>query len=110
MKKIALPVSNNNLCKSFDQCEEFIFYTIDNEQVIQKEIVAVDLQSGILPYWLSRQQVTDVIALHIDPGVISKLNEQKINVFVGVKLQNLDLLINEFLLGSIETCDIIKTE
>ena len=63
MKKIAIPVMDNKLSRHFGHCEKFYFYEIANAEVI-KEIKKVPppYEPGLLPKWLSRHLVTDVIA------------------------------------------------
>jgi len=101
MKKVALPVINNQLSQYFEQCSGFIIFTIKDKS-LKKDLLSPHIQPGILPHWLAEQGVTDIITKGIENNSASKLNKFKINVFAGVDLSGPEQLIKEFLNGSLE--------
>jgi predicted Fe-Mo cluster-binding NifX family protein len=104
MKIIALPVKGNQLSPHFGLCSHFIFYFEQNGKIIKEELVPAPIhQPGQISKWLIEKGVTDVIAASIDLKPIEILNKHKINVFVGVKLKGLKILLNEYLDGTLET-------
>lgn len=103
MKKIALPLSNNQVSQNFELCSAFFIITVDDENNIKKELVNAHLQPGILPYWLAEKGVTDIITKGIQVQTASQFNTFKINVFAGVEPSDPEQLVEEFLDGSLET-------
>ena len=103
MKKVALPIRSNQLSPDFDQSSAFIVFTVENENSIKRDLLYTHLQPGLFPYWLAKKGVTDIIARGIDINAVSKFNQFKVNVFVGVKSLDPELLMDEFLNGTLET-------
>lgn len=103
MIKIGIPIVKNKVGSSFEQCSEFLLFTIENRKKVKKEILNSHLQAGMNPYWLAESGVTDIIVKRISEGTINKFNTFKINVFTGVETTNPDQLVKEFLNGSMET-------
>lgn len=102
-KKIAMPTKNNKLFAQFNQCSQFVIFTIDDNNNKRQDLFHTDLQPGLIPYWLAKKGVTDVIVNCIDTNAINKLNQFKIDVFVGVNSFDPELLVEEFLDGTLET-------
>lgn len=107
LQKIAVPVTNKKLCLQFEKCAFFLVYSIENQKLLLKDKLATQLKPDAVPYWLAKKGITDVIAYTINPQLVSKFNQFKINVFVGVKLFDPSKLINEFMRGTLETEDVL---
>jgi len=103
LKKVALPIYNSQLSPVFEKCSEFIIFTIENKNIKKREVKHTHLQPGLYPYWLANKGVTDIITKEIDINAVKKLNQFKINVFVGVNSFNPEILIEEFLHLTLET-------
>jgi len=104
MRKIALPVTEGKLSPHFGHCQNFIFYNIKNETIVNETIVtAPPHQPGLLPNWLVGHHVTDLIVGGIGHKAIEIFNQHKINVFVGVQVKAPKVLIQEYLNGVLET-------
>jgi predicted Fe-Mo cluster-binding NifX family protein len=102
MKKIAVPVSDNLLCAHFGHCNEFHIYDIENGEVVKEiSVTPPPHEPGILPGWLSEQQVTDVIAGGMGHRAIDLFNRQNINVFVGAPVKPPVELVENHLNGSL---------
>jgi len=81
----------------------FIIYTLENQNIIKRDIQYTHLQAGLFPYWLANKGVTDIITKGIDIDAVNKFNQFKINVFVGVNSFDPEILIEEFLDRTLET-------
>ena len=104
MNKVALPIENGRLCSLFEESSQFRVFTIKERKITDENVLMIPHhQSGLFPFWLFNNGVTDVIVNRIGHEVINKFNRFKINVFVGVKSKNPEVLIEEFLGGTLET-------
>ena len=98
MKKIALPVKENKLSPHFGDCLHFKIYYEENGTIIKEDLILVPPQQAeLIPKWLIEKGVTDVIAAGIGLKPIEILNRNKINVFVGVKLESPKDLVQEYI-------------
>ncbi len=106
MQKIAIPVLDQKLCPQFEICVSFVIFHV-KDQVIVKEYTlnAPPHLSDSLPVWLANKGVTDVITREISHHEINLLNQHKINVFVGVKPESPEELVQEYIGGILETHD-----
>lgn len=104
MNKVALPIENGFLCSCFEQSAQFkIFTTVEHKITAETILITPQSQSGLFPFWLFENGVTDVLVNRINYETINKFNQLKINVFVGVETKHPDSLIDEFLKGNLET-------
>jgi predicted Fe-Mo cluster-binding NifX family protein len=104
MKKIALPVTNGKLSEHFGHCHHFAFYNIDDQIIVKKDMIKAPAhQPGLLPKWLVKNNVTDLIVGGIGHKAIEIFNQHKINVFVGVDIKEPGVLIKEYMEGTLET-------
>jgi len=104
MKIIALPVKESELSLHFGNCLHFIIYYEENGTIIKEDLIpAPPQQPELIPNWLIKKGVTDVIAAGIGLKPIEILNQHKINVFVGVKVADPKMLVQEYLAGTLET-------
>jgi predicted Fe-Mo cluster-binding NifX family protein len=104
MKKIALPVNENMIEPHFGQAHYFKFYMLNNQSIESEDLIKAPKHNPhTLPLWLAKNHVTDVIVAGIGLKAIEILNQNKINVFVGVRLKNPDELVKDFLDGTLET-------
>lgn len=104
MNKVALPIENGRLCSLFEESNQFRIFTTEDRKTTDEILLTVPQhQSGLVPFWLFNNGVTDVFVNRIDHETINKFNGLKINVFVGVKLSTPEVLIEEYLCGTLET-------
>ncbi len=88
MQKIAIPVLDNKLNPHFETSLLFNIYIVEDQSVVKEYLIPVSSQmSESLPLWLAKNGVTDVITNTIGSNQINLFNKNKINVFVGVKLE-----------------------
>lgn len=104
MTKISLPIKKNKLSSHFEDCTHFKFYHVENGTIIKEDLVPAPInQPEIFPNWLIQKGTTDLIAAGIGLKPIEILSRHKINVFVGVKVENPNVLVKKFLDGILET-------
>ena len=104
MEKIAIPVDKNKLCKQFEECDSFVIFTLRNNYSMITYL-EFGQSSLLLPEWLARHGITDLIANHIEIYTIDKLNQLKIHVFAGVRTLLPQKIMDEYLSGTLETMD-----
>ncbi|MCD4684239.1 MAG: hypothetical protein K8R86_13220 [Bacteroidales bacterium] len=104
MKTIAFPFKENKLSLHFGLSSHFKFYFEKNGKILKTELLPVPAQQpDLIPNWLIDKGVTDLVAAGIGLKPIEILNQHKINVFVGVKMKDLNELVRELLDGTLET-------
>ena len=111
MKRVAIPVTNNQLSEFFGECSHYEIFEIDRG-VSEKKSIEIPKGTDIteLPGWLEKQGVTDVIAYKVNRKIISLFASKKVNLFVGVQVETPQKLIDEYLLGRLESDKKIITE
>lgn len=104
MLKIAFPIKDNKLSSHFENCTDFQIYSIDNSSVVKEDLIPAPLhQPDLIPVWLAKKDVSDVIAADIGLNTIKILTRHKINVFAGVKEKEIKILVQDYLDGILET-------
>ncbi len=104
MRKIALPVKENKLSPHFGLCSHFMFYYEVNRKITKEDLIpAPHKRPELIPNWLVEKGVTDVIAAGIGLKPVEILNRHRINVFMGVKVKEPKILVQEHLDGTLET-------
>lgn len=103
-KKIAIPVDNDGLLDAhFGHCRYFTIITEENADLITREqLIPPPHEPGVLPAWLAKQGVTDVIAGGMGKRAIDLFNHHGVNVFVGApQIKDIDL-VKGFLAGNLD--------
>ncbi len=104
MKRVAIPISKNELSEFFGECNHYEIFEID-KKIIDRKLVEIPSGFNILelPEWLKNQGVTDVIAYKISKQIISLFASNKVNLFVGVPKKSPQNLIDDYLQGTLES-------
>ena len=103
MKKIAIPVMDNKLSRHFGHCEKFYIHEIENTKVVNEiQAIPPPHEPGVMPKWLHRHLVTDVIARGMGSRAIRHFNQHKINVFVGAPEKSPSELVESHLNDSLK--------
>ena len=104
MKRVAIPIFNDQLSEYFGECNYCQIFEVDNK-ILNKKLV--EMPDGIvvtdLPGWLVKLGVTDVIAYKVNRQIISLFASKKVNLFVGIPQQNPEKLIDDYLNGKLES-------
>ena len=104
MRTIALPMKENKLSPHFGLCSHFKFYYEVNGEITKEDLIPAPLKRPeAIPNWLIEMGATDVITAGIGLKPVEILNRHKINVFVGVKVKEPKILVQEYLDGTLET-------
>jgi predicted Fe-Mo cluster-binding NifX family protein len=104
MKKIAIPVIEGTLCKHFGHCQEFHVFTIENSEIREQTALTPPPHApGVIPDWISKNGVTDVIVGGIGQRAIDIFNNKNVNVYVGAPSKKSEAIIKDFLNGTLET-------
>ena len=104
MKRVAIPVTNNQLSEFFGTCNHYEIFEIE-KNISKSYVLQIPAETDILelPGWLEKNGVTDVIAFRVNRKIISLFASRKVNLFVGVPLDNPQHLINKYLEGRLES-------
>lgn len=102
-KRIAIPLENGVLCAHFGHCEEFAIVDVENNRITTtKRVTPPEHVPGLYPKWVAGFGVTDVIAGGIGQKAVDLFNEQNINAYLGAPVKAAEVLVKEFLEGSLE--------
>ncbi len=104
MRRVAIPISQNELSEFFGECNHYEIFEID-KKIVNRKLVEIPFDMTILklPEWLKNQGVTDVIAYKVNKQIISLFASKKVNVFVGVHKISPQNLIDDYLQGTLES-------
>lgn len=104
MKRVAIPISDNELSEFFGECNYYEIFEIEKE-VINRKLVGTPPGIDILelPKWLKNQGISDVIAYKVNKKIITLFASNKVNLFVGVKKNTPQNLIDDYLQGKLES-------
>jgi len=110
--RIAIPITGNLLEQHFGHCEKFAFVDIDpgTKQIVATgESPAPEHQPGLLPRWLKERGVTHIIAGNMGARARSLFQEASIEVLTGAPAEGAQMLVRQYLDGTLttgeNTCD-----
>jgi ATP-binding protein involved in chromosome partitioning len=106
--KIAIPLAGGKLTAHFGHCEQFAVVNVDSETKTITEQVTLDPpahEPGVLPAWLGEQGVALVIAGGMGQRAQDLFTAQGINVIVGAPVQTPELLVTDYLAGTLQAGD-----
>ena len=111
MKRIAIPIFNDQLSEYFGECSYYEIFEIE-KKVWNKKLVELPMGIAVtdIPGWLEKIGITDVIAYKVDRKIISLFASKKVNLFIGIPLQHPEKLIEDYLNGTLESDKKIITE
>jgi predicted Fe-Mo cluster-binding NifX family protein len=86
MIKLALPLEGSRLAHHFGHSKLFYFAEVADKKIINTYTkVPPPHSEGVIPRWLIDEKVTDLLVGGIGPKAINILNNNKMNVYVGVE-------------------------
>ena len=110
-KRVAIPVTNEQLSEYFGECSRYEIFEIDGNFVDHKEAkFPAGTVSTELPDWLEEIGITDVITFKVNPKIINLFASKKVNLFVGVSIDSPQNLIEAYLQGKLESDEKIIQE
>lgn len=104
--KIAIPITNGELCAHFGHCERFALIEVDETKKIQigrQDTDAPPHQPGILPVWLAEQGANIIIAGGMGQRAQMLFKENNIDVIIGVPSDKPDVIVKQYLNGTLAT-------
>lgn len=111
MKRIAIPVKNGKLSEYFGQCNHYKIFEIKGTQVISNLIKAPkEKEISLMPLWISDQGITDVVTYKIDGKIMDLFANYKINLYVGIKYESPEDIIQSYLKGKLKSDEEIILE
>ncbi len=103
-QKIAIPLTNNQLCSHFGKVEFFKIFEIENNSIITTSmIIAPPHEHGKLPQWIADQGITNIISGGIGQKAIALLHEHNITLIYGVEPNEPEILVQKFLENKLES-------
>ena len=110
MKRVAVPVANGKLCEYFERCDYCEIFEIDGENVKSNETETPPSDIERLPEWAIQQSITDIIVCRIDRNIIKLFTKEKINIFIGIRIDTSTKLIESYLNGTLKSDEKIISE
>ncbi len=110
MKRVAIPVVKGKLSDHFEKCTYCEIFEIDGDNVKSNEIEVPPSDIVKLPEWAIQQNVTDIIAHKIDKIIINQFSKEKINLFIGIKKDTPEKLIEGYVKGTLKSDEKIISE
>ena len=82
--KIAVAIENGSVAQHFGQCETFMIFDAEQEQIVQSESVAnPGHKPGFLPNFLYDKGVNVIISGGMGGGAVNLFNQKGIEVIIG---------------------------
>ncbi|MFB6341558.1 NifB/NifX family molybdenum-iron cluster-binding protein [Saccharicrinis sp. FJH62] len=102
MKRIAIPIQDNRLSSKYGTCDFLTVYATEGRKVVGKEtLLPVTGSTEEIATQLNAMGIGIVITNFIEPGIIGYLAQHKIQVFIGVKNSDPDVLVRQYLDGQL---------
>ena len=106
--KIAIPLAEGKLTMHFGHCASFALIEVDaqTKKIIKREDVAAPPhQPGLLPPWLAERGATVIIAGGMGQRAQELFAQQGIQVVVGAPSDTPEVIVNNFLAGTLQVGD-----
>ncbi len=102
--RIAIPVSDGKLALHFGHCESFAVLDVEleNRSVLSRQdLAAPPHEPGLLPRWLAEHGVEMIIAGGMGHRAMDLFVKSGIKVFTGATAEQPEILVNNFMNGSL---------
>ena len=102
--KIGVPVTNAVVSSHFGHCEKFyVVEIIDSKIGNPKMLTPPPHEPGVIPKWLSGQDVTLVLAGGIGSRAVGLFESFGIKVIMGVPSVEPEAVVNEYINGTLKS-------
>ena len=102
--KVAVPVAEGLLCNHFGHCERFALIEVKEGRLGEKELhTPPPHEPGLLPRWLGDLGVNVIIAGGMGQRALSLFNQRGIKVIIGAPNLTPEILVQNYLAGSLIT-------
>ena len=102
--KIAIPLAEGKLCMHFGHCETFALVDVDLVQrkiLGRADVVPPPHEPGVLPRWLAEQGAEQILAGGMGQRAQGLFTEHNIKVTVGLPAETPEVLIGQYLAGTL---------
>ena len=102
--RIAIPVADDKLATHFGHCESFALIDIELQErslLNRKDVAAPPHEPGLLPCWLAEQGVEMIIAGGMGQRAKDLFVKSGIKVYSGAAVAAPELLVQNFMTGSL---------
>ena len=105
--KIAIPLTDGQLCMHFGHCEQFaLVETDEQDNIVNKTLLTPPPhEPGVLPAWLNEQGANVIIAGGMGMRAQQLFAQNDITVVVGASGEQPEQLVAAYLNGTLETGD-----
>jgi len=102
MKRVAIPIVNNQLSENFGECNYYTIFEIDKKIKSAKTTLLPDsITLQELPSWLKKEGVTDVVTYKVNRLIINLFVAEKINLFLGIAIDTPEKIIDDYMQGKL---------
>lgn len=102
MKRIAIPIQDNRLSSKFGTCNFLTVFSTEGRKITAREtLLPVAGSTDEIAAQMKDLNIGVIIADFMEPAVIGFMAQHKIQVFIGVKNNDPDALIRQFLDGQL---------
>ncbi len=110
MKRVAIPVIKGKLSEYFEKCHYCEIFEIDGDNVKSNEIEVPPSDITQLPEWAVKQGITDFIVYKIDKNIIKLFTKEKINIFIGIRIDSPEKLVEAYVNGTLKSDEKVISE
>jgi len=106
--RYAVPVADGKVAAHFGHCSHFALFDVDEAAaaVVNKEIISSPgHQPGLLPVWLAEEGVSVVIAGGMGSRAQALFREHRIEVVIGVRGDDPEKAVLDYIKGELATGD-----
>lgn len=102
MNKVAIPINGDLLSEQMTIDSRYKIFTIDNKTIDEIIVESSSFESvEALASYFNKTGITYIIGHSIDESILNYFCDTKINLFVGVSIKPTEIIINEYLSGSL---------
>ena len=106
--RFAVPTAQGQLCQHFGHCERFTLVDVEKKtkQITRNEsLIPPEHEPGVLPHWLSEQQVDVVIAGGMGQRAQMLFAQSGVKVLTGAAVGTPEEIVNAYMNDTLETGD-----
>lgn len=100
--RIAIPLAEGRLSAHFGHCEEFALIDVAAGEIVSTNTIeSPEHQPGLLPGWLASQGATAIIAAGMGGRAQALFTEQNIEVVTGAASEAPEVLVAQYITGTL---------
>jgi len=110
MKRVAIPVVKGKLSEYFENCTYCEIFETEGDGVKSNETETPPADISKLPQWAIQHGVTDIVSHKLNRNIIKLFTKEKINLYLGIKIDTPEKLIESYLEGTLKSDEQIISE